>query len=156
NVVTREVPMTLQSLLRGSLGLALGMSMFAQAPRPPAPGTGGPGGGSPTPTPSVPGRPTTPSPFPSPTTTTPYPDMPRPLFLGGKVLMDDGTPPLDSVIIQLACNAIPRNVGITDRKGGFSVDLNNRLNSSIYADASQTQDDGVFGSMSNSNMSASR
>ena len=147
--------MSHQSLLRCSLGLVLSLSLFAQTPRPPAPGPGGPGTGG-TPTPSVPGRPGTTSPFPSPTTTTPYPEMPRPLFLAGKVMMDDGTPPPESVVIQLACNALPRNVGFTDRKGGFSVDLNNRLNNALFADASQTQDDSIFGSMSTSSMGNSR
>src|SRR5260370_626862 len=151
---TREVPMTPQFLLRCSLSMGLGLSMFAQTTRPPSPGTGGPGGTGGTPTRTVPGRPGKTSPFPSPTTTTPYPDMPRPLFLAGKVMMDDGTPPPDSVVIQLACNALPRNVGFTDRKGGFSVDLNNRMNNSLYGDASQTQDsDSVFGNMSGSNNS---
>jgi tetratricopeptide (TPR) repeat protein len=71
--------------------------------------------------------------------------------------MDDGTPPPDSVAIQLACNAMPRTVGLTDRKGGFSVDLNNRLNNAMFADASQPQDgDGGFGSMSGASMGNSR
>jgi tetratricopeptide (TPR) repeat protein len=68
----------------------------------------------------------------------PMPDFTqRPLILMGKVVMDDGTPPSDSVTIQLVCRGLPRSVGFTDSKGGFSVDLNNRLNNAALMDASE-------------------
>lgn len=60
----------------------------------------------------------------------------RPMFLTGKVVMEDGTPPPDPVAIQIICRVTPRTVAYTDRKGNFSVDLNDR-NNDMYADASE-------------------
>jgi hypothetical protein len=38
-----------------------------------------------------------------------FPDMmQRPIFLSGKVIMEDGTPPPDSVVIERVCNGMPR------------------------------------------------
>ena len=147
--------MTTPSFLRCALPLALSISVFGQAPRPPAPGTGGPGGGTPTPT--VPGgRPGTTSPFPTNPNTNPYPEMQRPLYLSGKVMMDDGQPPPDSVAIQLTCRATPRTVGQTDLKGGFGFDVNNRLSSAVFVDASQASDnDSSLGSMISPGMGSS-
>ena len=61
----------------------------------------------------------------------------RPMFLTGKVVMEDGTPPPDSVAIQIICRMNPRTVAYTDRKGSFSVDLNDR-NNDIFEDASES------------------
>jgi tetratricopeptide (TPR) repeat protein len=52
--------------------------------------------------------------------------------------MEDGTPPPEPVPIQLVCRASPHNVGYTDPKGTFGVDLNNKMNRTMYADASDT------------------
>ena len=65
------------------------------------------------------------------------PDIPRPVYLSGKVVLDDGTPPPDSVTIQLQCNGNPRNVGYTNPKGQFNLDLTDRNNSTRFSDASQ-------------------
>ena len=65
----------------------------------------------------------------------------RPIFLSGKVMMDDGTPPPDRVTIQIVCSTNPRTVGDTDAKGRFNIDLTNRNNLASFADASQ---DDVF------------
>jgi tetratricopeptide (TPR) repeat protein len=69
----------------------------------------------------------------------------RPLFFTGKVAMDDGTAPSDSVTIQLVCRGNPRSVAFTDSKGGFSVDLNSRLNDASLMDASQPSGGGFGG-----------
>jgi tetratricopeptide (TPR) repeat protein len=60
--------------------------------------------------------------------------MRRPLFLAGKVMMEDGTPPPDSVLIERVCNGQPRPEGYTDRKGRFSFELGR--NTHLVADAS--------------------
>jgi len=66
---------------------------------------------------------------------TPFPDtMQRPIFLSGKVVMDDGTPPPDSVVIERVCNGMPRPEAYTDSKGRFSFQLGQ--NSAMMHDAS--------------------
>jgi len=48
----------------------------------------------------------------------------RPFFLTGKVMLDNGTPPSDPVVIQISCRgASRRSVAYTDTKGDFTVDL---------------------------------
>ena len=120
--------------------LIFAAGVFGQAPKPTP---------TPTPTPTVPTNPTRPT-----TPTQPLPgqqpdsqmNMQRPLFLAGKVSMDDGTSPPDPVTIQLVCRGMPKSVGITDSKGTFSVDLNNRFANAMYGDASQTSDPFDIGS----------
>ncbi len=45
------------------------------------------------------------------------------MFLSGKVVVEDGTPLTDAVMIQTICRGSVRNEGYTDRKGAFSIDL---------------------------------
>ena len=80
-----------------------------------------------------------------PTTTTSQPGPERPLFLAGKVQMDDGTPPPDPVAVQLVCRATPRTIGYTAPNGSFSVDVHDRMLNSIYLDASQGGFEGPSG-----------
>jgi len=135
--------MTTHFLLRCSLGLTLSIGLFAQA-RPSSPGGAGGLPTNPNPnTPTQPGVGTQPGNNPN---NFPSPDMvQRPLILMGKVVMEDGTAPPDSVTIQLICNGAPRSVGFTDSKGGFSVDLSNRMNNAALLDASQPVNGGGFG-----------
>jgi len=58
----------------------------------------------------------------------------RPVFLSGKVVMDDGTPPPESVVIERVCGAITRPEAYTDSKGRFSFQLGQ--NQQMMADAS--------------------
>jgi tetratricopeptide (TPR) repeat protein len=120
--------MSFNSVLRCSLGLALCGTLLAQGVKPPA------GGGAPNP-----GRPTNPTqPNINPNATT-QPDFSQhPLYLSGKVLMEDGTAPPDTAMIQLVCRSTPRTIGRADTKGGFSIDLNNRAVINTMADASET------------------
>ena len=80
--------------------------------------------------------------------------MQRPIFLSGRVMMDDGTPPQESVLIERVCNGNPRPEGYTDSKGHFHFQLGQ--NSNILADASVASNsdagfgDGVFGSQQRS------
>jgi tetratricopeptide (TPR) repeat protein len=65
-----------------------------------------------------------------------FPDMQqnRPIFLSGKVMMDDGTPPPEQVVIERVCNGIVRPEGYTDSKGRFSFQLGQ--NQHMMGDAS--------------------
>ncbi|HLH00105.1 MAG TPA: tetratricopeptide repeat protein [Bryobacteraceae bacterium] len=143
--------MNLPSLLRFTLGMSLAMAVYAQQ-RGPAPGGGG---GIPT----NPGSPTGPSRGNVPTFPGSQPDSigsiapDRPMFLTGKVMMEDGTPPPDSVGIQIVCRATPRTIAYTDRKGNFSVDLTDR-NTAFIADASDPSAD--FGVPTTRNTSGQR
>jgi tetratricopeptide (TPR) repeat protein len=58
----------------------------------------------------------------------------RPIFLSGKVILEDGTPPPDSVTIERVCNGVVKPEGYTDSKGRFSFQLGQ--NSFLFADAS--------------------
>jgi tetratricopeptide (TPR) repeat protein len=75
--------------------------------------------------------------------------MQRPIFLSGKVVMDDGTPPPESVVVQIVCRGTPRGIAYTDSKGSFSADLSDR-NKTVFADASEPSTD-ILGSASNGN-----
>ena len=128
--------MTTKIFLRCSLGLALSISVFGQT-KPPVGGGGG--GGAP----SVPPRPGTVTNAPSNTfpsgTSTPNQDLiQRPAYISGKVVMEDGTPPPEPVPLQLICRASPHNIGYTDPKGTFGVDLNNRMSRTMFMDASDS------------------
>jgi tetratricopeptide (TPR) repeat protein len=120
--------MTFQVLLCCSIGLALTTGLFAQVT--------GRGSGMGT----VPGNPTNPTRPGMP----PQPGQPevtgsdiRPVLLTGKVVMEDGTPPPESVAIQLVCRATARSLGYTNPKGNFAVDVNDRKNAATFADASE-------------------
>jgi tetratricopeptide (TPR) repeat protein len=66
-----------------------------------------------------------------------FPDMQSqmPVFLSGKVMMEDGTPPPEPVTIERVCNGgQPRPEGYTDSKGRFSIQLGNNMN--VLPDAS--------------------
>ncbi|MEO7142077.1 MAG: tetratricopeptide repeat protein, partial [Bryobacteraceae bacterium] len=58
----------------------------------------------------------------------------RPIFLSGKVMLSDGTPPPEPVVIEMLCNGTPRPEGYTDSKGRFSFQLGQ--NTDVMADAS--------------------
>src|SRR3954463_11793149 len=78
--------------------------------------TTGPGGGRTTPTlpnPTIPNNNTQQRP-------SQFPDMNRPIFLSGKVQMDDGTPPPESVVVERVCQGYVRPEAHTDSKGHFS------------------------------------
>jgi tetratricopeptide (TPR) repeat protein len=57
-----------------------------------------------------------------------------PIFLSGKVVLEDGTPPPESVVIERVCNGTPRPEAYTDSKGRFSFQLGQ--NQHVFADAS--------------------
>ncbi|MGA2599826.1 MAG: tetratricopeptide repeat protein [Bryobacteraceae bacterium] len=108
-------------LLRSAscLGVAVfaTVSVFAQAggkPSGSAPISSGPGSIS-----NTAGRST--SPFPG--ATSPNNTPTRPVFLSGQVMMDDGTPPPESVPVQRVCSSNPHTETYTDNKGHFSFEV---------------------------------
>jgi tetratricopeptide (TPR) repeat protein len=151
-------------LLLAALAVGLVVSWAQQAPVQQAPQQPAPQP-SPQPTPS-PGQQT--SPFPSPRDTrspqqqptwdnqrdrnNQMPEMQRPIFLSGKVVLDDGTPPPDSVVIERVCNGVARPEAYTDSKGRFSFQLGQNMNVMPDASVGSAADSGVFGG-NNRNMS---
>ncbi len=70
---------------------------------------------------------------PQPTTTR-QPEFSRPMYVSGRVVTEDGTPPPQSVTIVRICNGVTRAMGYTDTKGHFSFDMNHADNA--FQDAS--------------------
>jgi Tfp pilus assembly protein PilF len=85
-----------------------------------------------------------------------YPDstLSRPIFLSGKVMFDDGTPPSINVRIERVCSGNPHLEGHSDSKGRFSFQLGQ--NSNFDMDASDRNSVGGFGGVPNSPASNSR
>ncbi len=69
-----------------------------------------------------------------PRQSSPFPEMSRPIFLSGKVVMEDGTAPPEQVLIERVCHGNHRPEGYTDSKGRFSFQLGQ--NQHMLADAS--------------------
>ena len=67
----------------------------------------------------------------------------RPVFLSGKVVMEDGTPPPDAVTIERVCGGSVRPEAYTDSKGRFSFQLGQ--NQGMMADASMSSADTMPG-----------
>ena len=109
------------------------------------PGSTGTGIG--TPNPNAPGNtPRIPSPTQDPNNNpnNRFPEQQRPIFLSGKVMLDDGTPPPEAVTIERVCNGNPRAEAYTDSKGRFSFQLGQ--SQGILQDASMSSaGDGRFG-----------
>jgi hypothetical protein len=101
------------------------------APPPPTTGTGTTTTGT---TPGIPNRTTTTQPG-NTQQQQPYDLGQRPVFLSGKVTLDDGTPPPEPVVIERVCGSgNGRPEAYTDSKGRFSFQVGQ--NSAIMADAS--------------------
>ena len=121
-------------------------------------GTGNtnPGGGIGNTNPGNPGR----SPFPgqNPNDQTRFPDLQqnRPIYISGRVMLEDGTPPPDSVTIERVCNGVTRPEGYTNSKGQFSFELGR--NNNVMADASTSNglDEGLFGRAGAATMGGAR
>lgn len=67
---------------------------------------------------NIPGR------YPDSTIYSPnYPDATRPIFLSGRVILDDGNKPTSDIAIQRVCNGNPHTEAHTDSKGHFNFQL---------------------------------
>jgi len=64
-------------------------------------------------------------------------------MLSGKVMMQEGTPPPELVLIERVCNGIAKPEGYTDSKGRFSFQLGQ--NQAMLADASTGSEMGIPG-----------
>jgi Tetratricopeptide repeat len=62
-----------------------------------------------------------------PSTTTNTNIAPRPVYLSGKVVLQDGTPPPDIVKIERICGGNPRPQGYTDSKGRFQFQVDSQI-----------------------------
>ena len=132
-----------QSISAGILAVSIAVGQGTSTPTTGGGGTTGggtttaPGGaGGTTTSPSVGRIPTTPNPSTT-NQTSPFPqEMARPVFLTGKVMMEDGTPPPESVLIERNCGGSPKPEGYTDSKGRFSIELGR--NNQVFADASNS------------------
>ena len=98
--------------------------------------------------------PTTPNPGRTPTTVPENTNnqnnstasLPQPIFVTGRVMIDDGTPLPNSVVIERVCGGSRHAEGYTDSKGFFGIELGGR-NNGIMQDASEFGSGTGFGSM---------
>jgi tetratricopeptide (TPR) repeat protein len=102
--------------------------------------TGTTGTGAATTTGGTPTRPPATSTTPAPQQQTPQ----QPIFLSGRVLLEDGSAPSESVVIERVCSGQPHAEGYTDSKGYFAIQLGSRSNG-VIQDASE-DNTGVFSS----------
>src|SRR5579859_4765596 len=143
-----RTPLVLAICIAASISPALSQKTGGGAPSTGPTAPTGPGMG--TPTPGAPGTtPGMPNPNQYPNNTNPnnnnrFPDQQRPIFLSGKVMLDDGTPPSEPVTIERVCNGNPRAEAYTDSKGRFSFQLGQTQG--VMQDASMSSaEDGRFG-----------
>ncbi len=110
----------------------IGQSKGGTATAPPTTGTGATTGST--------GATTGRTPAPSTTTTTPTTSptgtITPPIFVSGRVVLEDGTAPTGQVVIESVCNGSPHAEGYTDTKGYFSIQLGAR-NTGMIQDASE-------------------
>ncbi len=78
----------------------------------------------------------------------------RPIFLSGRVMLEDGTPPPEPVTIERICNGTPRPQAYTDSKGRFSFQLGDRNNVFMDASVSNMGSQGLGGGNSSGGMSS--
>jgi tetratricopeptide (TPR) repeat protein len=124
-----------------AVGLLIPMAVTGQGTggttAPPTTGTGGStgnigGGGATTGRTPLPSSTTTST---SPTTTPSTANIPQPIFVSGRVMVEDGTPPPEPAVIETVCNSSAHAEGYTDSKGYFSIELGSR--NSVIQDASE-------------------
>jgi tetratricopeptide (TPR) repeat protein len=59
-----------------------------------------------------------------------------PIFLTGRVALEDGSPPPEPVTIERICGSSARAEGYTDSRGNFGIELGNE--NGVFQDASET------------------
>lgn len=117
------------------------------APATAGPTTGGTPGGLPGGNTGIPGGNRPNNPFPSQDRLPDFDRMEnRPIFLSGKVMMEDGGPPQESAVIERICmgRGSPIQEAYTDSKGRFSFQVGQRMG--MMQDASVGNSDEGFGS----------
>ncbi|HUI77005.1 MAG TPA: tetratricopeptide repeat protein [Bryobacteraceae bacterium] len=68
----------------------------------------------------------------------------QPIFITGRVMLDDGTPPPQSVAIQRVCGGSPHIEGYTNGEGYFSITLGSTFNG-VFQDATTSGHTDDFG-----------
>jgi tetratricopeptide (TPR) repeat protein len=71
---------------------------------------------------------------PSGATPQSLPSMPQPVFVSGRVLLEDGTPATGQVVIERICQTRTFREGYADSRGYFSIQLG--INTGVFNDAS--------------------
>jgi tetratricopeptide (TPR) repeat protein len=131
--------MSLQTLIRfGSVVTAAGMLLqpaFTQTKGTTSTGGSTTGSGTTTGGSTV-SRPTTTTPTPTTPSPTQGTQPPQTIFLSGRVMLEDGSAPTESVIIERVCSGSPHAEGYTDSKGYFSIRLGEQ-NNGVMHDASE-------------------
>src|SRR4051794_27349900 len=103
-----------------------------------APPAGGAGGSTTTGPPTPRTTPTTPPTVPNQPTQTQQQQpqsLPQPIFISGRVMMEDGAP-APNVVIERVCSGSPHSEGYTDSRGYFSIQLGGQ-NTAVMHDASE-------------------
>lgn len=78
------------------------------------------------------------------TTTTTSPTQLPPIFLSGRVTLEDGSPPPQSVRIERICGGSTHTDGFTDTSGNFNVEVGS-LENAAYQDAGDSSSGGGLG-----------
>jgi tetratricopeptide (TPR) repeat protein len=78
-------------------------------------------------------------------------DIRRPIYVSGRVMMEDGTAPPTPVTIERMCQGRPIPEGYTDGKGRFSLELGRRLG--VLPDASVGADPSLDSGIANAGRS---
>src|SRR5690242_2678062 len=97
---------TMALAVASALSVAVTFSQSKGGGQPGTPSTGTPApGGTPTPG-NTPGRTTTPNPGTTTTNPSNTVSIPQPIFLSGRVAMEDGSPLPEAAVIQTVCNGV--------------------------------------------------
>jgi len=96
--------------------------------------------------------PTTPN-TTTPATPTQTPTIQQPIYISGRVVMEDGQPAGQQVTIETVCNGVGHAEGYVDSRGYFSIELGKR--NGVLQDASESNTFGSFGSMGSGSGSSS-
>jgi tetratricopeptide (TPR) repeat protein len=78
----------------------------------------------------------------------------QPIFVSGRVMLDDGTAPTEQIVIQTVCNGIAHSEGYADSKGFFGIELGSKMG--VIQDASEFGNYGTFGSSTPSQQTQSQ
>ena len=68
----------------------------------------------------------------------------QPIFISGRVALEDGSAPTEQVVIQTVCNGMPHSEGYADGKGYFAIELG--ANRGVIQDASEFSNGSSLGS----------
>jgi tetratricopeptide (TPR) repeat protein len=134
--------------------LPLGISVSLKAQQQGGGGNSAPPGGA---APTGPGNPpnvggrNTPNTYPDSSIYSRSPEFNRPIFLSGRVMMDDGSKPSSDVTIKRVCNGNAHTEAHTDSKGNFSFQVGaNPMSMMDASDSSMPDTPGSRGRNSNS------